>query len=124
MRSDLKPNEIALGLYRQRPVPQAHPHRPKASDLFELQRWMLRIFLQQLVVFVGERANLLGEPVVSVPERAAREVLHSLRTRPSCKSRSASSASRSSRPSAASRSIFWSKRAASNCSNQARNRAS
>ena len=105
MRADPKPDQIAIGFDGQRAIAQADTHGPEPSDLLELQRWVLRILLQQRVIFIGKGLHLCGKVRVSLPERAACEVPHSSRARPLWKSSMAWSANWSSLPLSASRSI-------------------
>ena len=124
VRADPEPEQSVFGFDRQRAVPQADADGPVAPDLLQLQRGMARVFLEERVIFVGSSADGGGQVAIGFPEGRARKMPLSSRERPARCSVSACSASRSSLPALASRSTFLSKRAASNCSNHARNRSS
>src|SRR5690348_13388699 len=124
MRADPEPDQRIAFFNRQRAIAKPHTYRPEAADFLKVQGRMLRIVLQQRVTLVGQSANVVGKLGVGLPERRAGEMPHSSRARPWRKSARAASARRSSLPALASRSIFSSKRAESNSSNQARNFAS
>ena len=83
----------------------ANPDRPKATYLFQLQRRMTGIALEEGIVLVGQRTNILRQLGISLPERRAGKMLHNSRARPARKSASACSANLSSLPLLASRSI-------------------
>src|ERR1700722_2593049 len=106
VRANPKPQQPAVDLGRQSPIAAPDAHGPIVSYLLQPERWMSRIFLEQRVVLVGDRAHRRRKLLVRLPECRTRKMLHISRARPLRKSRKACSASPSSLPACASRSIF------------------
>src|ERR1700732_921901 len=106
MRANPEPQQAAFDFHRQRAIPGPDPNGPEAAHFLEMQRRMLRILLEERVVLVGNQAHIIRTPLVRLPEPRAREVPHNSRARPSLNSAMAASASPSSLPARASRSIL------------------
>jgi hypothetical protein len=82
VRADPEPNQIAVAFHGERPVTQSDPDGPIAAGPLKTQRWMLRVFLEQGVILVGQRPNVFGKPGIGRPERRAGEMPYSSRARP------------------------------------------
>ncbi|MBI4710232.1 MAG: hypothetical protein HY759_03895 [Nitrospirae bacterium] len=46
----------------------ADTDRPKFLNPLKLKRWMTRIFLEQLVIFIGQLLDIVWESAIEVPE--------------------------------------------------------
>lgn len=103
---------------------QAHSHGPVLADLFELERRVSRVLLQQLETGVRQPLHLLWQRIEALPEASCRPVFHRSVQRPSSRSFLASSAYLSSRPAATSSANWRSHASASYSANQRRNKAS
>jgi hypothetical protein len=58
MQAYPEPDDSARGFHAKRAMFLATPHRPIASDLLEMKRWMTRIFPEQFEVLVGQSPDL------------------------------------------------------------------
>ena len=96
MVPDPEPDDLLSILHGQRSVVDPHPHGPHPPELFEMQRRMPGVVLEQFVIGIGKRLDFFGEPLVELSKLGVRTVPHSSAQRPACKSRRASSASASS----------------------------
>ena len=119
-----EPHHDVFMFHSKRPVMQADPNGPKASQPLEVQRRMLRVSSQQLVGFVGQAADIVGKLPITCPKLRIGLVPHRSVQRPARRSSIASSASVSRRPAATSSSIWRSQAAASNSANHALNASS
>ena len=115
--------EIVSGFNREGSVTQADPDGPEATNLLEVQGRMAVVSLELLVGPIGLLLDGLGECVVAAPEPWAGGMFQRSVQRPESRSAKASSASQSRAPDVTSCSSCRSQSAASNCSNQALNRA-
>ena len=59
MPTDPDPGEAVLMFDRQRAVVEGHTNRPQLTDFLELQRWMVRVRLQEGVALVGKAADII-----------------------------------------------------------------
>jgi len=62
-----EPNEAIRGFGSQGSITGRSPHRPEATDLLEVQRWMPRISLQQLIVSISSALHCLGKQAITFP---------------------------------------------------------
>src|SRR5437016_2543858 len=93
----------------------------ETTNLLEMQRRVVGIRLEKLIIIVREVTHFGRQIFVALPKPSAGEVFHRSLQRPSRRSLSASSAKASRRPAAMSRSIWRSHTAASNCANHSLN---
>jgi hypothetical protein len=70
--SDPEPTYPVRYFHTERAVVQPDANRAESSDRLELQRWVLRIGLQQLVILVREIADFAWQAAISGPEGARR----------------------------------------------------
>ena len=71
MRANPEPHNTFRLICTQRPVVLTNTNRPQLLSfayLLEMQRWVLRANLEQLVVLVRQRLHLLRQLVVVLPE--------------------------------------------------------
>jgi hypothetical protein len=87
------------------PVMRAHSRGPDGSDALEMQGWMSGVRLEQIVVLIGKKTDLLRQRPIERPKARGGEVPQSSRARPSLRSARDSSSSLSSLPERASLSI-------------------
>jgi len=102
MHSDPEPQHIALVFHGHCPVVDTDTDGPEASDLLEVQRWMMWILAQQGIAPVGETLDVCWQVMIVEPETWGRAVSHKSVHRPSRRSCMASCARDSSRPAATS----------------------
>ena len=72
--SDPAPENAALEVFAEGAIATANSHRPVASGLLQMKRWMPRILFQQFVILTGELLNLRGKLAEELPEIRAGEV--------------------------------------------------
>ncbi len=119
-----EPHHDIFMFHGKRPVMQADPGGPKASQLLEVQGRVLRVSSQQLVGLVSQAAYIAGKLPITSPKPRIGLAPHRSVQRPARRSSRASSASASRRPVATSSSIWRSQDAASNSSNHVLNASS
>jgi hypothetical protein len=68
VRADLPPNQTLRMIFGEHAMPQAHPSRPKLTDVLESDGRVSRIVFEALKVFVREFTD--GVPQLSVPSVA------------------------------------------------------
>lgn len=110
--------------HADRAIVQPDTHRPEPSDLLEMQRWMPSIGLQQRVILVCQLPDFLGKFRVQRPEFWRGVMVQSCLNSPRLNDSRAASASLSSLPLSASRSMRSSHTYAWYASNHAVNVAS
>ena len=68
MRSDPEPLNSAWHIVSEGTISLADANRPRFPDSFEVKRWMPRIGLEKLEVFIGGLSNLWRQRVIQRPE--------------------------------------------------------
>ena len=68
MAADPEPDQVIAVADAESPKMQADAHRPEPAGLLEMQRGMMRVYLQSSEVAVGKIADCLGELFISLPE--------------------------------------------------------
>ena len=68
VRADPEPLNSAVHIVSEDSVVSADASRPERADAFEMKRWMARIHLEQLVVLVGKRTDVLWQGSVQCPK--------------------------------------------------------
>src|SRR5260221_452745 len=63
-----KPNDVRATLDGDGTIMDTDTDRPHPANLLEVQRWMSRIGLKQLVVLARKPLNLLGKLSIELPE--------------------------------------------------------
>ena len=66
--SDPNPHDAVFDFGTQGSVVRANPDRPHIAEPFEVQGWVLWIALEEQIVLVRERADLLRKGIVQCPE--------------------------------------------------------
>ena len=81
MQTDPKPQKTLIDLERQSAARIANPDRPQlAPNFFEMQRWMLRVLLEQCVLLGGQKLKFDWPCVVQIPEFRRGEMRRRLET--------------------------------------------
>ena len=70
MRSDPEPNDPVWRIDAENSMGGADASGPKATDAFEVERWMAWVGLQELVVCAGDRLHVRGKIGKESPESA------------------------------------------------------
>lgn len=71
-----KPVEAISPHLAKSAIVTAHANRPKSLDVFEAQRGMTKIGIEEGVIFVGQFAHLARQSIVEKPEIRCGEVVH------------------------------------------------
>lgn len=117
MVSDPEPLESVRVIHGQSSVMQTHTHRVNWPDLFEAERRVAGISLQEREVFVRQFTDGIREPVIGFPEIRISVVVQRGVTRPASRCSPARWRDSFRRPAAASRSIWRSHWSATYSSN-------
>ncbi len=80
--ADPEPEDAIWGIDRQCAIVRAHACGVKAANVFEMQRGVLRIGLEELELLVGKGPDLLWQLVVGAPETWSRIMVQSFFERP------------------------------------------
>jgi hypothetical protein len=122
--ADPEPQDPALDINTEGAMTKAYSARPKAAHTLEMERGVMRVSLEKLILLIGQALNTWAQASVTGPKLGRGKVPQNSVDLPPAWSRRASSASASSLPAFASRSIWRSHTAASNSANHRRNSAS
>jgi hypothetical protein len=117
MVSDPEPLESVRVIHGQSSVMQTHTHRVNWPDLFEAERRVTGIRLQERKVFVRQITDCIGEPLIGCPEIRISVVVQRGVTRPASRCSPARLRDSFKRPAVASRSIWRSHWSATYSSN-------
>lgn len=122
--ADPEPHNPALDINAEGAMIKAYSARPKAGHTLEMKRGVMRVSLKKLIFLIGQALDRGAQAPVTGPKLRGGKVPQNSVDLPPAWSRRASSASASSLPAFASRSIRRSHAAASNSANHRRNSAS
>ena len=75
MRPDPEPHQPVIDLDRQGAMMTSGSHRPEATGLLEMERWVAWIALETLVRSIGDVANALRQGAIARPKVGGRVVL-------------------------------------------------
>ena len=124
MSADPDPDYVIVGFNAKRPAFPPDSHGVESADFLEVQRRMLRIFLEQFEIVISELANRLRQVVITFPEVRIGVVFYSRVHLLALKSLTACSARASNLPPRTSCSSCLSQACSSKVSNQERNECS
>ena len=123
MRTDPEPDNTVLAgrINTQGSMVDSGSYRPESTCLFQVQRWVTRVFFEKIEIPVRNDSDLDGQPVACLPIFRRGVMFHSSLQAPALKSANASFAKSSSSPFCASSSnslshFLWSRE-----ENQSRN---
>lgn len=68
VRADPTPENAAFHALPECAITASHAHRPVASGLLQVQRWMTRILFQQFVVLTRKLLDVRGQLAEAIPE--------------------------------------------------------
>jgi len=68
MATDPEPEDAIRDVDRQCAIVRTNARGMEAANAFEMERWVLRIGLEELELFVGKEADLLWQLVIGSPE--------------------------------------------------------
>jgi hypothetical protein len=123
MRTDPEPDNTVLirGINTQGSMADSGSYRPESTRLFQVQRWMMRVFFEKIEVFVRNCSGLNRQLIIGLPILWRGVMFHNSLQVPELKSANASFAKSSSNSFCASRSNSLSHFRFSTVENQSRN---